>query len=68
MAIHHLFSLFIKTIAFSCKQQYVYDESEDESVFCWFFFIQIFLSFATSVTCNLPNTIIKILVANVVYD
>jgi hypothetical protein len=33
MTIHHLFSLFIRTIACSHKQQYVYDESKDESVF-----------------------------------
>jgi hypothetical protein len=26
-----------KKLHLSCKQQYIYDESKDEGVFCWFF-------------------------------
>jgi hypothetical protein len=67
MAIHHLFSLFIKMVAFSHKQQYLYDESKDEMYFIDFFHPNFFIV-CTNVTCNLSNTIIKILVVNVICD
>jgi hypothetical protein len=48
VATHNLFPCSPKKLHPSCKQQYVYDKSKDEGVFCW-----LFLSF--KIRRNLSN-------------
>ncbi len=66
VATRNLFSLFTKRIAFKLQMTiHIWLVKGWTCIFLTFFFIQNFLSFATSVTCDLSNATIRILVAYV---